>query len=102
MKDRDYDASVADDFRNDLPEFDVYDDGRFRCLHLTLDDGRYVVITDTGGMDMPTADDFNVCVYVNEESFGDDPSTSLIESFTSTDYDIDTALFYAETAKVQP
>jgi len=97
--DRDYIQSLQADFAADMPDFDVYDDGRFRCLTLTLDDGRYIVITDIGGMDMPTADDFNVCVYVNEQAFGDDPSTSLIDSFTSDKYDIDTALFNAEASK---
>ena len=82
-----------------MPEFDTYDDGHFRCLTLTLDDGRYIVITDIGGMGLPIAGDFNVCVYVNEQAFGDDPTDSLIESFTSDKYDIDTALFNAEASK---
>jgi hypothetical protein len=79
--------------RAELPEFDTYDDGRFQALTLTLDDGRYVVITDTGGMDYPTLDDFNVCVYRSEESFGDDPGVSLIASATSDNFsNIESAL----------
>lgn len=97
--DRNYLQSLQNDFATDLHEFDVYDDGRFRCLTLTLDDGRHVVITDTGGMDLPTAKDFNLCVYVSEEAFGDDPTDSIIASFTSDQYDIDTALFNAEASK---
>ena len=79
--DRDYDLRI------DLPEFDLYDDGRFRCLTLTLDDGRYVVITDKGGMGLPEYDDFNVCIYRSEDAFGDDPTDSLIASATSDNYD---------------
>lgn len=88
------------DIRNELPEFDAYDDGRFRCLTLTLEDGRYVVITDKGGMDMPDFDDFNVCVYRSEDSFGDDPTTSLIASATSDHFDdVELALAAVEFAK---
>lgn len=86
--------------RAELPEFDAYDDGRFQALTLTLDDGRYVVITDTGGMDYPTFDDFNVCVYRSEESFGDDPSVSLIASATSDNFsNIEAAIAAVEFAK---
>ena len=92
--DRDY------DLRFDLPEFDLYDDGRFRCLTLTLDDGRYVVITDKGGMGLPEFDDFNVCIYRSEDAFGDDPTDSLIASATSDNFDdIDLALHAVEFAK---
>ena len=92
--DRDY------DLRFDLPEFDLYDDGRFRCLTLTLDDGRYVVITDKDGMGLPEFDDFNVCVYRSEDAFGDDPTDSLIASATSDNFDdIDLALHAVEFAK---
>jgi hypothetical protein len=96
---RNYLQSLQNDFATNLPDFAVYDDGRFRCLTLTLDDGRYLVITDMGGMDLPIAKDFNVCVYVNEQAFGDDPTDSIIASFTSDQYDIDTALFNAEASK---
>jgi hypothetical protein len=92
--DRDY------DLRFDLPEFDVNDDGRFRCFSLVLDDGRFIVITDKGGMDFPTFDDFNVCVYRSEDAFGDDPTDSLIASATSDNFsDIDLALHAVEFAK---
>lgn len=91
INDRDYDV------RNDYPEFDALDDGRSRCLAMTLDDGRYIVMTDTGGMDYPQFDDFNVCVYRSEDSFGDDPGTSLLGSFASDKFeDIDHALLAAE------
>lgn len=80
-----------------FPELEVLDDGRFRCLARTLDDGRYIVITNTGGMDYPTVDDFMVCVYRDEAAFGDDPGTSLLGSFTSDEFaDIDHALGAAE------
>jgi hypothetical protein len=79
------------------PEFAVLDDGRFRCLAMTLSDGRYVVITDMGGMAYPDIDDFMVCVYRNAEAFGDDPGVGLLGSFTSDDFaDIDHALGAAE------
>lgn len=90
----------ANDIRAHLPQFDVYDDGRFRCLTLKLDDGRYIVATDTGGMAMPEFGDFNICVYRSEDSFGDDPTTSLIASATSDNFDdIETALAAVEFAK---
>ncbi len=69
------------------PEFAVLDDGRFRCLAMTLGDGRYVVITDMGGMAYPHFDDFMVCVYRNEDSFGNDPSVSLLGAFASDRHD---------------
>jgi len=91
--DRDY------DLRYDLPEFSVNDDGRFRCFSLLLDDGRYIVITDKGGMDFPTFDDFNVCIYRSADAFGDDPTDSLIASATSDDHDdIDRAIAAVEFA----
>jgi hypothetical protein len=90
----------TNDIRAHLPLFDVYDDGLFRCLTLTLEDGRYVVATDRGGMGMPDFDDFNVCVYRSEDSFGDDPTTSLIASATSDNFDdIEVALAAVEFAK---
>ena len=83
--------------RDYYPEFNAMDDGRFRCLAMTLDDGRYVVMTNTGGMDYPTHEDFMVCVYRDEDAFGDDPATGLFGSFTSDDFaDIDHALGVAE------
>ena len=89
--DRDY------NIRNDFPEFDAIDDGRFCCLAMTLDDGRYIVMTDTGGMDYPDFADFMVCVYQSEDAFGDDPTTGLLGSFTSDDFaDIDHALGAAD------
>lgn len=74
------------------PELIPSDDGRFACLSLTLDDGRYVVVTNMGGMGFPADDDYMVCVYLNEEAFGDDPSVSLLGSFTSNDYELEDAL----------
>ena len=83
--------------RDYYPEFNAMDDGRFRCLAMTLDDGRYVVMTNMGGMDYPTHEDFMVCVYRDEDAFGDDPATGLFGSFTSDDFaDIDHALGAAE------
>lgn len=69
-----------------LDQFKPYDDGRFQCLSLTLDDGRYVVITDTGGMGYPEPNDFNVCVYRSEDAFGDDPTDSILDSATSEQF----------------
>lgn len=86
--DRDY------DIRADYPDFDVIHEHGFRALAMTLDDGRYIVVTNTGGMDLPTYDDFMVCVYRDEDSFGDDPSTSLHGCATSDNFDdIESALF---------
>ena len=76
-----------------LDQFNAYDDGRFQCLSLTLDDGRYVVITDTGGMGYPEPNDFNVCVYRSEDAFGDDPTDSILDSATSDQFgDINDAI----------
>ena len=83
-----------------IPNFENYDDGRFRCMTLTLDDGRYVVITDTGGMDYPEPHDFNVCVYRSENAFGDDPTDSILASATSDQFDDMTAAL--EAVGVQP
>ena len=89
--DRDY------NIRAEFPEFETLDDGRFRCFAQTLDDGRYIVITDTGGMDYPKFYDFMVCVYRDEDAFGDDPGTGLLGTFTSDEFaDIDHALGAAE------
>jgi|APGre2960657373_1045057.scaffolds.fasta_scaffold65301_4 hypothetical protein len=94
ISDRDY------NIRAELPEFDAYDDGRFQALTQTLKDGRYMVITDMGGMGYPTFDDFNVCVYRSEESFGDDPGIGLIASATCDNYyNIDAAIAAVENAK---
>ena len=70
-----------------IPNFNAYDDGRFCCLSRTLDDGRYVVITDNGGMGYPEPHDFNVCVYRSEDAFGDDPTDSILASATSDQFD---------------
>jgi hypothetical protein len=83
-----------------IPNFENYDDGRFRCMTLTLDDGRYVVITDTGGMDYPALHDFNVCVYRSENAFGDDPTDSILASATSDQFDDMTAAL--DAVGVQP
>ena len=83
-----------------IPNFKTYDDGRFRCMTLTLDDGRYVVVTDTGGMDYPALHDFNVCVYRSENAFGDDPTDSILACATSDQFDDMTAAL--EAVGVQP
>ena len=83
MKHSDRDYSV----RADFPDFEAIDDGCFQCLALTLDDGRYVVMTNRGGMGYPEFDDFMVCVYTSEDAFGDDPSTSLLACLDSQGYD---------------
>jgi len=70
-----------------IPHFNAYDDGRFQALTRTLDDGRYVVITDTGGMGYPEPHDFNVCIYRCEDAFGDDPTDSVLASATSDQFD---------------
>jgi len=83
-----------------IPNFKTYDDGRFRCMTLTLDDGRYVVVTDTGGMDYPALHDFNVCVYTSEGAFGDDPTDSILACATSDQFDDMTAAL--DAVGVQP
>lgn len=91
INDRDY------NIRAEFPEFEALDDGRFRCLAQTLDDGRYIVITDMGGMAYPHFDDFMVCVYRNEDSFPSVEDGDLLGSFTSDEFaDIDHALGAAE------
>ena len=50
--DRDY------DIRADYPDFEVIQEHGFRALAETLDDGRYIVVTNMGGMDLPTHDAF--------------------------------------------
>lgn len=100
MTDRDYRAACANDFRVDLLDFETYDDGRFACLAMTLDDGRYIVITDRGGMAYPTSDDWRACVYTSEDEFCDDPSTSILADASSDDFaDIETALHGLEFVK---
>ena len=96
--DRDY------DLRYELPEFDTFAhmtaDGMVRGLCLQLEDGRYVIATDLGGMDMPLADDFEVSVYPSEDAFYEDPHGSRIASATSENFaDIDLALYAVEFAK---
>ena len=70
-----------------FPYLKAIDDGRFRCLVWEPDSGHYVVATNLGGMDYPDLNDFMVCVYRDEQSFGDDPGTSLLDSFTSENCD---------------
>ena len=82
---------------NYYPEFQSLDDGRFRCLARTLDDGRYIVITNMGGMDYPEHHDFMVCVYKSEDAFPAVEEGDLLGTFTSDDFaDIDHALGAAE------
>ena len=76
-----------------FPELTPSDDGRFACLSMTLPDGRYICVTNMGGMGFPTDDDFTVCVYRSEDDLGNEP----IDSFTSDDFaDLDHALSAAE------
>ena len=88
---------------NYYPEFQALDDGRFRCLARTLDDGRYIVITNMGGMDYPTHEDFMVCVYKSEDAFPAVEEGDLLGTFDSVGAfdsngfaDIDHALGAAE------
>ena len=91
INDRDY------NIRAEFPEFEALDDGRFRCLAQTLDDGRYIVITDMSGMAYPHFDDFMVCVYRDEDAFPSVEDGDLLGSFTSDEFaDIDHALGAAE------
>jgi hypothetical protein len=77
----------------EFPRLAAYDDQRFQAFTMTLDDGRFVVITNTGGMGFPTDDDFLVCVYTTQSAFGDDPTDSLLSSGTSDDFgDMESAL----------
>jgi hypothetical protein len=82
----------------EFPDFAVYDDGRFQAFTVTLDDGRFVVITNTGGMGFPTDDDFLVCVYKSQSAFGDDPTDSLLSSVTSRYFDDMESALYAAAA----
>jgi hypothetical protein len=85
--------ACAVEFRASLPQFETYDDGRFRCLTLTLDDGRHIVVTDTGGMDYPIAGDWLACVYTSAAAFGDDPTDSIIGTASSDNLaNIETAI----------
>ena len=79
--DRDY------DIRADYPDFEVIQEHGFRALAETLDDGRYIVVTNMGGMDLPTYDDFMVCIYRSEDSFGDDPTVGILGCFSSDRHD---------------
>ena len=85
--------------RNELPDFDAYNDGLFQALVMPLEDGRYVVVTDLDGMNMPSYGNFNVCVYRSEEAFWDDPMTGIIASATSDNFEnVDLALAAVEVA----
>ena len=86
MRDRDYDKSIQSDIRADLPDYDPVNGYAYNAYEQTFDTGAYVVITDTSGMDYPTATDFLVCVYRDEESFGDDPTSALLGEFSSYGY----------------
>lgn len=85
MRDRDYDKSIQSDIRADLPDYDPVNEHAFNAYARSFETGAYVVITDTGGMDYPTATDFMVCVYRSEDAFGDDPTTALLVEFSSFD-----------------
>jgi hypothetical protein len=61
-----------------LEGFTASDDGLFRCLIRTLPDNTFVCITDTGGLDYPTATDFNVSLYPSKDAFSDNPSSVLV------------------------
>lgn len=87
MRDRDYDKSIQSDIRADLPDYEPINERAFDAYAQVFDTGAYVVITDTGGMDYPTATDFLVCVYRSEDAFGDDPTTALLGEFSSDNYD---------------
>ena len=92
INDRDYSISA------ELPDFESYDDGRFRAYTKTADNGRFIVITDRGGMDYPDFDDYYIVVYRSEDAFGDDPGSAVLGLFTSDEYaDIDAAVEAAET-----
>ena len=65
-----------------FPELTPSDDGRFACLSMTFPDGRYICVTNMGGMGFPAADNFNVCVYRGEDDLGNEP----IGSFTSDQF----------------
>ena len=86
MRDRDYDKSIQSDIRADLPDYDSISEHGFDAYAQSFDTGAYIVITDTGGMDYPTATDFLVCVYRSEDAFGDDPTSALLAEFSSDDY----------------
>lgn len=79
--DRDY------DIRADYPDFDVIQEHGFRALAMTLDDGRYIVVTNMGGMDLPTYDDFMVVVYRSEDCFPATEEGDILGSFASDRHD---------------
>jgi hypothetical protein len=78
----------AQQFITLYPELTPSDDGRFACLSLTLPDGRYICVTNMGGMGYPSADDYMVCVYRNERELGE----QSLGCFTSDKFDIEDAL----------
>ena len=86
MRDRDYDKALQCDIRADLPDYEDVSGHSFNAYTQTFETGAYIVITDTSGMDYPTATDFMVCVYRSEDVFGDDPNTSLLGEFSSYGY----------------
>ena len=83
MRDRDYDKAIQSDIRADLPDYEDVNGYAFNAYTQTFDTGAHIVITDTSGMDYPTATDFMVCVYRSEDAFGDDPTTALLAEFSS-------------------
>lgn len=91
-----------DTIRADFPQFDAVQEHHCRYLAMTTDDGRYIVMTDSSGVDYPTADDFLVCVYRDEESFCEEPTDCMLTMWSSDDGisltdAVDAAEAYAET-----
>jgi hypothetical protein len=75
-----------------LEGFTASDDGLFRCLIRTLPDNTFVCITDTGGLDYPTATDFNVSVYPSEDAFCEDAGCYLASVHSSSNVCFDDAV----------
>ncbi len=75
--------------------FTASDDGLFRCLIRTLPDNTFVCITDTGGLDYPTATDFNVSVYPSEDAFCEDAGCFLASVHSCSNVCLDDAIVIA-------
>jgi hypothetical protein len=78
-----------------LEGFTASDDGLFRCLTRTLPDSTFVCITDSGGLDYPTATNFNVSVYPSEDAFSDNPSSCLASIGSWSNVCLDDAVWMA-------
>lgn len=82
---RDFYAEVSADFS-------IAREYHFEALISTLDDGRFIVITDINGCGLPTLDNWQACVYDCEDDFHAAEGDLMSVSVADFDDDIDTAL----------